>query len=238
MYMLNYKNQVIIYEIIKRKKKNVSIIIRADGKVVVSAPFSVSVKKIEELVNRRAEWILDNIEVVKRKSANIKEKKYISGEIFLYFGDEYELDIVKEDKTKRTEVRINEGKIEIRVKSDFADNEDNIKKKLNKWYREEAQSCIAMRVEMCAQRLGLKPELVRIKQLKRTWGICTNKGIISLNWKLIMTPVDVMDYVIIHELCHLKHPNHSKDFWNLVEVYMPDYKQKRDWLKKNAGRVN
>ncbi|HCC07886.1 MAG TPA: hypothetical protein DEP72_06990 [Clostridiales bacterium] len=235
---IKYNGKVINYEIVKRKKKNVSITVQAEGKVIVSLPFSVSAKKIEEIVSSKAEWILNKIEVMKKKSDSIKEKKYISGEKFLYFGDEFDLDIIKDDTIKKDAVRINEDKIEIRIKSDFADNQEKVKKELNKWYMVEAKKYINFRVEMCVERLGIRPELVRIKLLKRTWGICTSKGIISLNWRLIMTPVEVMDYVIIHELCHLKHHNHSKDFWSLVGVYMPDYKKKRDWLKHNGGRVN
>lgn len=99
------------------------------------------------------------------------------------------------------------------------------------WYKEHVKSKVIERLPHLTRQLGRWPAAVQIKDQKCRWGSCSRNGVIRLNWKIIMAPVSVMDYLIVHELCHLIHPNHSVAYWEEVDAVLPDYKKMRDWLR-------
>lgn len=105
------------------------------------------------------------------------------------------------------------------------------------YYRKKAKTAFAERLHFYESQIGVHANGLRIKDQKTRWGSCSSKGNINLNWRLILAPQEVMDYVIIHELCHLKEMNHSKAFWDLVEAHCPDYKKQKQWLKENTARL-
>lgn len=108
---------------------------------------------------------------------------------------------------------------------------------LEKRYRHAAKEYFPKRVEYYAQQIGVSYERIRIAEQKTRWGSCSGKGTLSFNWKLMLAPPKVLDYVVVHEVCHLKEMNHSPRFWNLVEEIMPDYKEYRKWLKENGNTL-
>lgn len=110
-------------------------------------------------------------------------------------------------------------------------------KHLELWLREKAREAICERAEEYSKLIGVCYSNIRIKDTKTRWGSCSSKGNLNFSWRIIMAPVVVMDYIIIHELCHLRHMNHSKEYWKTVEQYMPDYKQYKEWLKVNGAKL-
>lgn len=114
---------------------------------------------------------------------------------------------------------------------------DAQKLSLEKRYREAAKTYIGKRVDYYADLLNVSYENITIREQKTRWGSCSSKGTLSFHWKLILAPPKVLDYVVVHEVCHLIHMNHSKDFWMEVEKLMPDYKIHRLWLKKNGAKL-
>ena len=108
---------------------------------------------------------------------------------------------------------------------------------MEKWYRIRAKENIESRVKVFAAKIGESPNKVTIKAQKTRWGSCSSLGNLNFNWRLIMMPQKIIDYVVVHELCHLKEMNHSSTFWNRVEEIMPDYRNRRKWLKNNAWKV-
>jgi hypothetical protein len=115
---------------------------------------------------------------------------------------------------------------------------NGIKKQLTFWYQQQATDYITNRTHELIKTTHLQPKSITVKTYKARWGSCTIKGDIQFNWKLMMTPPAVIDYVIIHELCHLEQHNHSAKFWQLVEQFEPNYKTHRSWLKKNGQELN
>ena len=111
------------------------------------------------------------------------------------------------------------------------------KEALEKRYRKAAKIYIPQRVEYYARHVGVTYEAVRIREQKTRWGSCSSNKTLSFNWRLMLAPPQILDYVIVHEVCHLRHMNHSKEFWSLVETIMPDYKDKKKWLKENGHRL-
>jgi len=112
--------------------------------------------------------------------------------------------------------------------------EADIKKALHLWYREELSKILDERVWHFSVRTGLKPNKVTIRSQKTIWGSCTQDNNLSINLKLALAPPEVIDYILVHELCHITHKNHSREFWRAVESVMPDYREKKDWLRHNG----
>lgn len=234
MFTLNYNTHVINYDIVKRKKKSISIKITPELRVLVVAPLFVSEKEIEKVVQDKAEWIWEKLAVVKERTKSRVVHKFVSGEKFLYMGDECELAIVTDDKIKRARVSLHIDRLEVRIPASEEYNSDIVRNSLLRWYRKEAEEKLAESVEFYSEKMGLCPRVMRVKELKSSWGLCSGRGDISLCFRLVMAPIEVMDYVVVHELSHLRHHNHSKEFWNLVLIFAPDYKEKRKWLRFNG----
>lgn len=109
---------------------------------------------------------------------------------------------------------------------------------LEQWLRERAAETIAERTREYSRNIGVSYNNIRIKDTRTRWGSCSSKGNLNFSWRIIMAPTEVMDYIIIHELCHLIHMNHSKEYWAAVESYMPDYSRHKEWLRTNGMRLH
>lgn len=108
---------------------------------------------------------------------------------------------------------------------------------LHRWYRARAQALFPQKVALWAARTGLRPRTLRIGDLKTRWGSCSSLGTVSLSWRLLLAPEEVLDYLVVHELCHLRRPDHSASFWNLVGAYLPDYNRPRNWLRHHGAAL-
>jgi len=160
-------------------------------------------------------------------------KKFVSGEEFFYLGDKYPLKVVKPQDTKPQS-----GSLEFN--SGFYIPEDDIpyaKSIFIKWYKRQAKLNIPKRVRWYASSNGLKYQGIRITGASRRWGSCTATGNLNFSWKLMFLPLKIVDYVVVHELAHLKQHNHSRKFWAEVEKMLPDYKERRKWLKNNGEEL-
>ena len=110
-----------------------------------------------------------------------------------------------------------------------------IKDAIVKWYFAKSEKIIKQRVNRYSKLIGVNPQEIKIKDQKKRWGSCSNNGILRFNWRVAIAPMSIIDYIVVHELCHLKVKNHSPNFWKLVSLALPDYQRRRDWLKNNAG---
>ncbi|MDH7565961.1 MAG: SprT family zinc-dependent metalloprotease [Clostridiales bacterium] len=228
----------ILYTLLKTKRKTIGISVDRNGEVKVSAPFRISEKQICEVVQKKADWIVKKVNEVRERNANTVCREFVSGEKFLYLGKEYTLEIVEKDLGK-SEVFIQEYTMAVYISQGLSEEsrKQAIKEALVKWYRQRFAEIVKERIDKYSLQLKVAPCKVVIKDQKTRWGSCSKKGNINLNWRLVMAPLDVIDYVVVHELCHLKVMNHSKDFWNLVESILPNYHESRKWLKVNGNRL-
>jgi len=156
----------------------------------------------------------------------------------LFQGDEFNLQVI-EDNGKYTKVSFKGENIFVRVNQNIpiGARGEEIRKKIGQFYRRMARETILERLEYFKTRLGVKYAQVRIKEQKTRWGSCSGKGNLNFNWKLVMAPSDIIDYVVVHELCHLIHMNHSRNFWNLVERELPDYRARKRWLRDHGAAL-
>ncbi len=217
---IKYGKKEISYELIFQERKTLGIKVFPEGSVKVYAPSETSNEKIEEKVKEKARWILKQQNEFLSYHPLTPARKYVNGETHLYLGRQYllhgELDLMNHVKLYR-------GKLIVYHKANT-----KVETILKKWYKEKAKEHFELLLE---QKLSLfskyrfdKPELV-IRTMNKRWGSCTSKGKIILNPELIKAPKGSIEYVMIHELCHLVHHNHTKAFYELQEKFMPDWKK-------------
>ena len=223
------------YEVIRRpRRKTVAILIK-DNKVRVLVPSRVSQERVQEFVRSKAHWVREKLRRNLEVRESIRPKEYSDGESFSYLGQNYYLKVLdgKPDKASQKD-----GCIFVHVQDSISgETRDHlIVSQLTEWYQEQAAVIIDEKVNGFSAQIAVRPKKIRIKNYRSRWGSCNARGQVSFNWRIIMAPQRVIDYVVAHELCHLIQLNHSKDFWKLLETVMPDYKESRAWLKKN-GRL-
>ena len=211
------------YQLIRSKRKTLSLQINNNAELVVRAPNRLSVKKIEQFIDEKSDWI-------DRKSRTTRAKKtqipnYIEGEKFLYLGNEYPLSI----NTTNGKGLTFDGQT-------FALDQGG-KEEFLAWYKSAFKKIALPRLEYYAKKHQLACQQVRLKNQKTLWGSCSGVNNINLNYLLIRAPIAIIDYVIVHELAHIKHKNHSKDFWNFVTQMLPNYKASKRWLQDNGHKL-
>jgi len=218
--------------IIKRtnRKKTVSFRIK-NQEVIISVPKFLSDNEIYNLVEIKIKWIKNKLALEKLNTVSIK-RKYENGDIFLYLGSEYSLKI---KKSHRDNIYIKDKNLIVEAKNVLATN--NIKNNIKNWYITESKKYLTKTNSYYEILIGVKSNKLLFGQYKSKWGSCNSKKTISYDWRIIMAPFEVIHYLIIHELCHIKYPNHSINFWKYVEKYMINYKIQKKWLKNNSNKL-
>lgn len=223
------------YKIIRNRKLsgNVSLKIK-DGEVIVQAPFWVPKAIIQNFVDSKLEWIKKAL--TKSKPA-LPSKNYFNGEDHLLFGKSYILERAVSDKPIRTSVTVTDNKLVVNVYDKFDENKktQEIKDALLRFYLEQGIGYLTEKVNYYTEILGVTYTKIEIKKVSSIWGSCSAKNVLSFNRKLVMAPYEIIDYVVIHEVCHLRERNHSSRFWGLVFKYDRYYKDHRRWLSQNSS---
>ncbi len=211
----------------KRRRKTISLHIKEDGRIVIHAPYRTSNGEIGKFIKEKQSWIIEKISEKEKKIKEV-EKTFLPGEKFLYLGEWYPLEIDRSN-TKEPPLKLSFGY--------FILNEDHIEEARElfiQWYKREAKERIVRRVDYYSSRLQLFPEAIRITSANCRWGSCSRDNRLSFAWRMIMAPLPVIDYILIHELVHIREKNHSKRFWNYLESILPDHRKHRHWLKENG----
>lgn len=217
-------------EIIKTNRKKSASIQLIDGQVRVRAPRTLSDKRINDLIKKRTPWIKEKLEAYSNRPKVI-EKKYIDGEIFFYLNKKYPLKIIESDQTA---VKLQNGSFQVSLSNASLNKNLKVQSLLSDWYRLHAFRYLQERTDKIGNTIGVLPSSVSVKNYKSRWGSCSSNGVIDYNWKIIQAPKKVIDYVIVHELCHLIEHNHSPRYWSHVEKFIPTWRESRDWLKENS----
>ena len=228
-HSLQYGNTSIAYELNYTDRKKLAIHVHPDASVSVEAPLGSDFARIEEKIRKRAAWIVKQQGKFRRYSFEIPQRQYVSGESHRYLGRQYRLRVI-EDDTPMEVVRMDRGIITMFVRSK---SPKHVKKVLNEWLRERARTIFAERVAEWHPRFErydiLYPQVI-VRRMKSRWGSCTAAGKITLNLKLIQVPKRLIDYVIVHELCHLVEHSHAPAFYALMSRIMPDWEERREKL--------
>lgn len=215
------------------------VFVLPNSTVVVRCGRLENVKRIQSFLTKQKAWLTQCLEKSKEIQMKYPQLTFIEGENYRFLGENYTLKYEEGKGLKKVQVEIKKPYFILKIptsswRSDFGSYpHPQFKKHIIKFYEEAAERVLNKRVWELSELTGLKPTKVSLRRQKTLWGSCSPSGSIQLNWKLISAPLNVIDYVIIHELSHLKHPNHSKYFWQEVASHCPEYKQLKNWLKKN-----
>ena len=200
-----------------------------DGLVEVRAPFKMEQKEIDSFILQKKSWINKKLSLQKSIKKPIR-KKFKNKENFQFLGKNLKLKITISENKKSY---IDDKFIYLVLKNNKENFKEKIKEKLEIFFRETAKDIFKNKTLDEAKKIRVTPKKIIVRSYKRRWGSCSYKKDISYNWKLIMAPEKIIHYVVIHELCHLIHFNHSRDFWKSVGKILPDYKSSKEWLKLN-----
>ena len=223
-----------------RKRRRVSITIDQQACVKVAAPFFVSETAIVSFIEQKKDWIVKHYERAAEHKSVVDKKKFVTGGQFIFQGQFFSLKVVLAD-SRRGRIDFDGEKWTVAVPVDLTGpaREKFVQEEMVDWYRQQAEEILGGRVFHYARILNVMPEKITVRTQKHLWGSCHyGKKSVNLNWKLVMMTPDVMDYVVVHELCHLIHPNHSAAFWKEVGKIIPDLKARQKWLKDNRPHLS
>ena len=223
------------YRIIRRPRRRTACVqVSPDNQVTIIVPANLSQAKIADIIRRKTPWIIKKMKFNDAVRHPVKPKEYVSGEAFSYLGRNYRLKVLH---GKPRPVELKNGRFFVHVQSSGNERENHIRGVLTAWYKSHALDKLADRARLYADRVGVSYRAVRVKDLKSRWGSCTMAGDIHFTWHIIMAPMRIVDYVVVHELCHRAHHNHSPAFWRLLGRILPDYRAHKEWLRINGPRL-
>ena len=201
-----------------------------EGIVIVVVPRLLTQERIKKLLDDKKLWIKQKI-ALHPQAKVIHEKQYVSGEAFSYLGRNYRLKVAEGELTP---IKLVQGRLAISVPKGSSQSK-LVKYALTSWLRTRAELKLREKLIRYSPIVGVETNGYKVKSFQSRWGSCTPRGRVDFNWKIIMAPNRVVDYVVVHELCHLKQHDHSPQFWKLVESIMPDYLESKEWLRVNGA---
>ena len=215
------KSYPVIIKVTNRKK---TISIRIEKKnILISTPYFVQDSYILNLLEKKRKWINENFLKISTKKNMYVEK----GEIF-YLGEKYKIQL---KKGINNDIVVKNSNLEITYKG----KNIRFRKIIEEWYKRKCFILLEERLLFFSKKIKVEYKNFKIRSYKRRLGSCDNKKCLSFNWKLILMPKEIIDYVVIHELCHILHFNHSQLFWKEVSIYCPEYKKKKNWINENIN---
>lgn len=196
-----------------------------DATLIVRAPELTTLEVIEKIVAKKADWIFHKQEYARKTYVQPSAKEFVNGEGFLYLGETYRLQIVSDQEDP---VRFD--------KAFYLSEESHTSARavLLQWYKQRAREVLKRRADWYSRKAGMKYNRIQITDAKKRWGSCSPKGNLNFSWRLVMAPLRVVDYVVAHELAHLRHRYHSEEFWKTVSVLVPGYESAIEWLKRHS----
>ena len=206
----------------RSNRKTLSLAVMKDGNIVVKAPLRVKDEVIMHFVEDKQNWIKEKLFIINQTRA--KYDDVVRYKKFLLYGNKYSLILADVKKIETTD--------NFEIVMPKKTEQDKILKTLKLWYKKIAKQILADRLAFLETRVKLKSTALKIGDSRGRWGSCNSKGVICFNWRVIMLPPQIIDYVIVHELCHLVEMNHSKNFWKLVETFLPKALEQKAAIKE------
>lgn len=232
MSYIKYGNTTIYYSLYKQERKDLRIVVDLVNGVVVYTPEKTPDDKIHALLSSKAKWIYDKIQELDEVKINVAPKEFVSGEKLPYLGRHYRLKVHRE-AVNQSSFGFKQGRFIATVPSNWEQEkvQDTLEEGLVEWYRVRGLKKVLERARYFEHLLGVESKSIQLRTQHKRWGTCTPEGNIYLNWRIVMAPVRVIDYIVVHELAHLRIPEHNQDFWNLVRSIVPHYEEDKEWLR-------
>ena len=211
------------------RRKTLSIFIERDGSIRVLAPAKASDEKIENAIKANEYQIFKKLAKWKELNQGKVTRQFVNGQSFLYLGKNYRLSIVENQEVPLT---LTSGNFRLDKKQ-----LSKAEKVFKEFYRNKAEKKIADRLKLIGKKFSTKPTSVKVMDLQNRWASWTPSNGLNFHWKVVMAPVPVIDYIITHEMVHLKYPSHSPEFWNELDKKMPNFREYEQWLKLNGVKL-
>ncbi|MEH7548034.1 MULTISPECIES: M48 family metallopeptidase [Bacillaceae] len=222
-----YRGKTIRFEIKYKNRTSIGMTIDSYGNLEVQAPKGTPDERVLQLLEQNWEHIQQKLKEMQDRLHGPQKKLYEPGESFLYLGNTYPIQFCENKNIKQDYVVFEGETLHIYVKQL---EDEIIKQALKRFYYQQCKALVEKSISSYQSHFKTKPRSIRITDSKSTWGTCDSRQQLTFNWRLAMAPREVVDYVVVHEMCHMVHLNHDRSFWRLVGKIMPDYKEKENWL--------
>ena len=217
------------------ERKTTDIVIERNGAIVVRPPVAYSPEQVDAIVESKRMWIYRNLAEWRDLNATAVVREWVNGETFLYLGRSYRLSLVTD---QACDLKLKEGRFRLNRKLIDEGGTNAAKKVFEAYYSDKGLGRIKERVHYYAAKVGVTPTSVKVQDMSYRWATCSKIDALAFHWKCMMAPPKIIDYIVVHELCHIHHRNHSDAFWNEVDKVMPDYRERKAWLKLNGANLN
>ena len=214
-----------------RRKKTVAVTVDPGGGVLVVAPARLAGARLDEIVTRKAPWIVQRLRRAESDGPPPAPREFVSGESVLYLGRHYRLKVHPDDTDGAGPAKLRGGWLHVPAPPG-ARQAAQVRAALVAWFRRRAAERLPERVEAWRAKAGVAPPRVVVADQRKRWGSCDHRGTIRLNWRIVQAPMRLVDYVVVHELVHLRHRGHGCDYWRAVGRVMPDYERRREDLRR------
>lgn len=233
-HAIRYGRQTIAFNVERRARRTLEIAVEPDATVVVSAPLGASLEAIAEKVCRRAAWICRQQDFFSQYQPRTPERRFVAGETHLYLGRQYRLKVIPNIDRG---VKLTRGFIQVHSREPH--RAEHTRQLVESWYRARANAKFAERLETSLARFpepeSFRPRGLIVRRMRRRWGSLSPSSRLLLNRRLIEAPVDAIDYVITHELCHIAEPHHGPGFFALLDRVLPDWPRRKERLERRLA---
>ncbi len=225
----------ISYQVVRSRRKTADIVIERDGRILVRTPRSVPDERIEDIVETKRYWIYKNLAEWRDLNATRVLREYRNGEGFLYLGRSHRLLLVAEQEEPLV---LRGGRFCLR--RDLVDCGEiaAAKAAFRDYYVARGTERITERVKYYSPKAGVTPRRIDVRELGNRWASCSPNGNVAFHWKCMMAPQTIIDYIVVHELCHFHHLDHTDAFWNEVDKVMPAYGERKEWLRTHGAGLD
>lgn len=225
----------VAYEVVRSRRTTADIIIERDGSVLVRAPEWIDDELLQSTVASKHYWIYQALAEWRDLNATRVLREFKSGEGFLYLGRAYRLSLVGDQEEK---LQLRNGRFTLR--RDLVEQGDiaAARAAFRDYYASRGKERIQHRVAYYAPKVGVQVTTVAVRELGNRWASCSPTGVLAFHWKCMMAPQSIIDYIVVHELCHSHHRDHTNAFWNEVDKVMSDYRERKEWLRRSGASLD
>lgn len=229
------KPREIDYEIVRSARSTADIVVERDGRIIVRAPAHLPDECVEDIVEAKRYWIYKTLAEWRDLNATRVLREYRNGEGFLYLGRSYRLLLVAEQDEP---LQLKNGRFCLRRELVERGDSGAAQEVFREYYTARGMERLQERVTYYAPKVGVAPAGLDVRDLGYRWASCSPSGELSFHWKCMMAPQTIIDYIVVHELCHLHHRDHTEAFWNEVDKVLPAYRERKEWLRVSGAGLD
>ena len=217
------------------QRKTTDIVIERDGVVTVRPPANYTPEQVDAVVESKRMWIYRNLAEWKDLNASAVVREWVNGETFLYLGRSYRLSLVS---NQEGDLMLKDGRFCLSRSVVEEGGAEAARLAFETYFAEKGLQRFSERVAYYAPKAGVTVASIKVKEMGYRWASCGKNGVLNFHWKCMMAPPKIIDYIVVHELCHIHHRSHSDAFWNEVDKVMPDYRERKEWLRRRGASLD